>query len=245
MAEPGLQLEQGHGLLGVVELAGDGRARPMARDATARVVSGHARLATEGGDERLIEIVACDPLGAQADEQRHGLARASIEQQRLSGTDSLPRVDRLADERIDGLGERGAGFVGRHVEQADAVGAIGARLPADAPDPQPDDLIAAQAPKQPRHGQGPDEFDGVAIAGVAACHEICVGEVEPRPQEFRPEIIGDHARDRADQGLDGPRRGQGTCWIKAPRHPAPFLAIPKERVFADHSGSFSALRVNG
>jgi hypothetical protein len=75
----------------------------MAGDATPGVGARDPGLATEGGDEGLIEIVAGDALGPQTEEERSRLARAPIEQERLGGTDGFPRVDRLADEGVDRL----------------------------------------------------------------------------------------------------------------------------------------------
>jgi hypothetical protein len=52
----------------------------------------------------------------------------------------LPGLDRVADERVDRLGERGRGLVRRDVEQADPLryagplGLIGLLLPADRAD---------------------------------------------------------------------------------------------------------------
>src|SRR6266542_1323298 len=228
MAEPGLQFEQGHRLFGVVELAGDRGAGPMARDAASGISSGHAGLATEDGDEGLIEVVPGDPLGPQAEEEWHELTGARIEQGWLGGTGGFPHVNRLAHDWVDRLGERRAGLVGGHVEQADAVGAIRAWLPADTADPQANEFIATQAAEQPRDDERPYQFHRIAIASVAARCEISVVEVEPGPQEFRPQIIGDDAGVRADQGLDRPGRGQGARRIEAPGDPAPFLAVAEE-----------------
>jgi hypothetical protein len=121
MTEPRLQLEQGHRLLGVVELARDRGARPMARDAAARVLPWHARLAAERRDQRVIEVFARDAPGSKTEQQRHGFTRPRIEPQRLHGPDGFPRLDRSADERIDGLGEGGARLVCRDVEQTHRV----------------------------------------------------------------------------------------------------------------------------
>ncbi len=77
-----------------------------------------------------------------------------IEHRRLRGPDGFPGGDGAPDERIDRLGEGGTGFVRRHLEQAD--GRLGGcllpllrtarlrRLPADAPQAQARNFIAAQ-----------------------------------------------------------------------------------------------------
>jgi len=39
----------------------------------------------------------------------------------LAGAQGLPGVDGLADDRVDGLGERGAGLVDGDVEEADGI----------------------------------------------------------------------------------------------------------------------------
>ena len=72
----------------------------------------------------------------------------------------MPGLDGLAQQRIDGFGERGSGLVDGDVEQADGVvgedvGRVGAHrravvLPADASDPQPGDLVAAQSRRTAR-----------------------------------------------------------------------------------------------
>ena len=55
VAEPGLELEQGHRLLGVVELAGDRGACPVAGDAAPGIGSGDAGLAAQRRDDRRVD----------------------------------------------------------------------------------------------------------------------------------------------------------------------------------------------
>ena len=112
----------------------------------------------------------------RADGEQHvdPLAGLAVEALGLVGPQRLPGLDGLADERVDGLGESGAGLVHRDVEQADrvfgedVVGVAGdglaVLLPADAADPQPGDLVAAQAGEQPGQGERADERQRVVAA---------------------------------------------------------------------------------
>jgi len=56
MAEPGLQLEQRHRFLGVVELGGDRGAGPVAGDVPADVGGRDCGLAAERGDDRGVDV---------------------------------------------------------------------------------------------------------------------------------------------------------------------------------------------
>src|SRR5262249_18525506 len=70
VTEPRLQLEQGHRLPGVVELACDRGARPMAPDAATRVSARYASVAAKRWDERVIEVFARDAPGPKTEQQR-------------------------------------------------------------------------------------------------------------------------------------------------------------------------------
>jgi hypothetical protein len=153
MAEPGLQLEQRHRLLGVVELAGDGGAGAVAGDVAADIGGGDTGLGAQRRDDGVVDVDLGHGLGADREQHVHMLFGLAVQSFRLAGPQRLPRLDGLPDDRVDGLGERGAGLVHRHVEQADRVlgedlarvagdGQAGV-LPADASDPQPGDLVAA------------------------------------------------------------------------------------------------------
>ena len=119
VAEPGLQLEQRHRLLGVVELAGDRGPGPVAGDVPADVGGGNAGLAAEHRDDRVIDVGGGDLPGPEGEQQVDELAGAAVGELRLGGADGLPGVEGLAQDRVDRLGERGAGLVGRHVQQAE------------------------------------------------------------------------------------------------------------------------------
>src|SRR5436190_16977178 len=114
MAEPGLQFEQGHGLLGVVQLRGDGRARTMAGDASTRVLSRDSGLLAQRGNQRCVEIAWWYRTSAEAEEQRHGLGGLGIDVERLRGAFHLPGDNRIADQWIDGFGVAGTGLVRRN-----------------------------------------------------------------------------------------------------------------------------------
>ena len=144
---------------------------------------------------------------------------------------TLPRLDRLADQRVDGLGERGAGLVGGDIQQADGVpgedfsGVAGDRhtvvLPADAADPKPGDLVAALPGKQPGERDRAQQFHRVG-AGVAG-GPVAGGEVEPGPQQLGPDVISDHAGVRAEQCVDAARGAQGGGDVEPAWDPLPFL----------------------
>ncbi len=90
MTEPFLQLEQRHGLLGVVEPAGDRGPGPVAGDVAADVGRGDTGLAAEHRDDRRVDVALGDPAGP-------------VGELRLGGSDGLPCLDGLAQERVAGL----------------------------------------------------------------------------------------------------------------------------------------------
>jgi hypothetical protein len=127
----------------------------VAGDVAADVGGGHAGLAAQHRDDGLVDVVLGDAAGTVGEQEVHVLAGLAVQHGRLAGPHGLPCLDRLAEQRVDGLGERGAGLMRRHVQQADGVArehfAGIARdghavvLPADAADAQPGDLVAALA----------------------------------------------------------------------------------------------------
>ncbi|WP_435271422.1 hypothetical protein [Streptomyces sp. 1222.5] len=120
-SEPFLQLEQGHGLLGVVKLAGMVGTGPVAGDVAANVGGGNAGFPAEHRDDRPVDVVLGGPAGAKGEHEVRALVRLRVEDGGLVGADRLPGLDRLPQQRVDGLGERDAGLVGGDVEQADGI----------------------------------------------------------------------------------------------------------------------------
>jgi len=113
----------------------------------------------ERRDDRGVDVGLTDVTGAQREHEVSMFAGLAVQHRRLVGSDRLPGLDRLADERVDRFRERRAGLMGRDVEQADRVagenlgGVAGDRypvmLPADAADAEPRDLIAALPSEEP------------------------------------------------------------------------------------------------
>ena len=122
MPEPGLQLEQRHRVLGVVELGGDRRPGAVAGDRAADVLARDAGLAAQQRDQHPVDVVRAELRAAEAEQHVDQLAGLAVGELRVRGPGLLPRVDRVADERVDRLGERGRGLVGRHVEQTHPLG---------------------------------------------------------------------------------------------------------------------------
>jgi hypothetical protein len=232
-----LQLEERHRLLGVVELAGDGRSGPVAGDVAADVGGGHSGLLAERGDQGAVDVVLRDRVGPDREEQFDVFAGFGVEALGLGGPQGLPGFDGLADDRVDGLGESGVGLVDRDVEQADgllgqdlaggAVDGLSLVLPADAADPQPGDLIAPQAGEQPGQCERADQLEGVVAAGGGA-GEIRGLEVEPGPQQLGPDPIGDDAGVGGDQRGDGAGHRQGPGGVEPAGNPFPFLQVTQE-----------------
>ena len=147
----------------------------MAGDVAADVGGRDPGFGAERRDDRAVDVGLGDRVRADGEQQVDVLAGLAVQPRGLGGPQGLPGLDGLADDRVDGLGERGAGLVDGHVEQADGVGGEDLAgvagdgqpvvLPADAADPQPGDLVAAQAGEQPGQGERADEFHRV----VAAC----------------------------------------------------------------------------
>ena len=80
-------------------------------------------------------------------------------------------------------------------------------LPADAADPQPGDLVAAQPGEQPGQRDRADQLHRiVGVGGVAG--QIGGVQVQSSPQQLGPHVVGDHAGIGADQGGDAARHCQ-------------------------------------
>src|SRR4029453_9813124 len=80
-------------------------------------------------------------------------------------------------------------------------------LPANAPHPQPDDLVATQPAEQPGQHQGAEQFDRVFAANRVGV-DVGVLEIEAGPQQLGPDVIGDDTGIRTDQGPDAAGSGQ-------------------------------------
>ena len=119
--EPGLELKRRHRLLGVVELAGDRRAGPVAGDVAADLGGGDVGLGVQRRGEGVVDLGLGDRVRADGEQQVGLLAGLAVGARGLGWPQCLPRLDRLADDRVDGLGDRGAGLVDGHVEQANGV----------------------------------------------------------------------------------------------------------------------------
>jgi len=147
----------------------------VAGDAAADVGGGDPCLAAEHGDDSGVDVVLGDAAGAVREQEVHAFSGLAVQYRGLPGTDGLPGFDRLAEQGVDGLGERGARLV--DVQQADRLadpGLVGVSgdghavvLPSDAADPEPGKLVAALCGEQPGQRDGPDEFDrmGPAVRG--------------------------------------------------------------------------------
>jgi hypothetical protein len=226
MPEPGLELEQRHRLLRDEQLRGDrARARWLVmRPRASR--SGTPALRHNRGDQRAIEILRWKVLAAETEEHRDGLARLSIEEIRLNRAPLLPRVNRLADERVDRFGEGRSGLIRRYIEQTCRVfanhvlrcgrGTRRASLPADTSDTEPHQLVAAEPSEQPGESQRSDERKGVNRPGVFGTLEpsgpgqVLLFEAHAGPEQLGPQLVGEDAWVWADQRPDGARLSERT-----------------------------------
>lgn len=132
-----------------------------------------------------------DSAGANGEQQVDSLACAAVEKLRLGGAHRLPDAPGLAEDRVDRLGERGAGLVRRNVAQADRitrqdlVGVAGEGLvvvlPADAAGPQAGDLVAALPGEQPGQRDCAYGFDWIEVPGPRL-GEIDLRQIQPWPE---------------------------------------------------------------
>src|SRR5260370_28545980 len=140
------------------------RARwPVAGDVAAEGGGRDPGFGAQRRDDRAVDVSLADRVRAYGEQQVDVLAGLAVQPRGLGGPQGLPGFDGLADDRVDGLGERGAGLVDRYVEQADGVGgedlAGGTQdgqpvvLPAGAAGPEPGHLLAAQSGGQPGPGE--------------------------------------------------------------------------------------------
>ena len=178
-----------------------------------------------------------DSASAEGEQQVDSLACAAVEKLRLGGAHRLPDVGSLAENRVDRLGERGAGLVRRNIEQADRIthqdliGVAGEGfvvvLPANAADPQAGDLVAALPGEQPGQRDCANQFEWIEVAGPRL-REIDPRQIQPCPKQFGPDLVGDHPRVRAEQCGDAARSGQRPPRVETPWQPFPFLTVGEE-----------------
>ena len=150
-----------------------------------------------------------------------------------AGPGLLPLIDRVADDRIDRLGERGRGLAGRHVEQTDPLaGRLGLLLPADRADAQPQDLVGSQPGEQPHQRGRADELERIprraGPAAVGVQREILAGQVQAGPHQLRPHVVGDHARLGSDQRGDRARQPERAAGVEPALDPFPLLDVVEE-----------------
>ena len=236
MTQPGLELEQRHRLLGVVELRRDRGPGTVAGDLPADVSGGDSGLRAEHRDDGVVDVLLGDAAGPEREQEVGLLGGLAVEHLRLGRADLLPGLDGLAHQRVDGFGERAAGLVGGDVEQADGIagqdmvvvaadaGAV--VLPADAAEAEAGDLVAALAAEQPGERDGADQLKrvGPPVRG----QKVLRGEVQAGPEQLGPDVVGDHARVRPEQGLDAARGAERVRGVEPPRDPLPLLAVAEE-----------------
>jgi hypothetical protein len=93
----------------------------VAGDVAADVGGRDAGLGAQRRDDRLVDVVPGDRLGADREQDVRVLAGLAVQARWLGRPQGLPCLDGLARDRVDGLGERGAGLVHGNVQQADGV----------------------------------------------------------------------------------------------------------------------------
>ena len=210
----------------------------MAGDVAADVGGGDAGLGAQRRDDRVVDVVLGDGLGADREQHVDALAGLAVQPLRLVGPQRLPGLDGLADDRVDGLGERGAGLVHGNVEQADRVlgedlaGVAGMGRPSCCQRMQPTRSRAISSLRSPENSQVSvtariSSHRIVGVGGVAG--QIGGVQVQPGPQQLGPHLVGDHAGVGADQGGDAARHGQRAVRVEPAADPFPFLAVAEER----------------
>jgi len=90
-------------------------------DGAAHVGVRDSGFAAEHRDDGAVDVGGGDAAGAEGEQQVCPLAGAPVGERRLAGAGGLPRLDGLAEDWVDRLGERGASLVRWDVEQADGV----------------------------------------------------------------------------------------------------------------------------
>ncbi|GAA4263868.1 hypothetical protein GCM10022255_112310 [Dactylosporangium darangshiense] len=113
VAEPLLQVGEGEWFPGVEQLGGDGGSGPVAGECAAGVGFGNVGLAAERRDDPVVEVGLADQLAAPGEQVLSRLTCLAVGQVRLDGTDQLPRIDELPDDRVDRFGEGARGLVRR------------------------------------------------------------------------------------------------------------------------------------
>jgi len=158
-------------------------------------------------------------------------------------THLLPGSDGISNDTIHRLREGRCGLVDWNIEQTDRIGGkyvARARdsdciaLPADAADPQPENLVITKPSEEPGRRERPAQLDGITVGskvpsmGRATTWKIVGNEVEASPDGLGPHIVGDDPRVGADQSGETLRYGQMPHGIEPSRDQVPLLKIPKE-----------------
>ena len=99
------------------------------------------------------------------------------------------------------------------------------------PTPEPGDFVAALAAEQPGEGDRADHVDRV---GAGPAGQVGGVEVQAGPEQFGPEVVGDHTGIGSLQGADAARGFQCPRRVEPARDPVPVLESRKKvRVDAD------------
>ena len=93
----------------------------MAGDVAAHVGGRDAGFGAERRDDRVVDVVPGDRLGADGEQHVDVLAGLAVERRGWAGRAACQASMAWPSERVDGLGERGAGLVHGHVQQADGL----------------------------------------------------------------------------------------------------------------------------
>ncbi|MFE0514157.1 hypothetical protein [Streptomyces sp. NPDC058964] len=143
----------------------------------------------------------------------------------------------LAKERVDGLGERGAGLVGGDVEQADRVARQDLPevacdggpvvLAADASQPKAGDLVTALAAEQPGQRDRANQLQRIEQPRPVL-RKICGRQIQSGPQQLGPDLVRNHAPVWAEQSGDAARGGQRALGVEPPGQTFPLLAVSEE-----------------
>ena len=175
----------------------------------ADVGRGHAGLAAQRRDDRLVDVVLGDGLGAHSRtacrtcspvlrSSAGWLGRTACQASMACPTSGSTGLVKAVPVLCTGTSSRQTASSASDCRgESPGIGQA-VVLPADAADPQPRDLVAAQPAEQPGQRDRPDQLHRVVGAGGVA-GQIGLVQVQPGPQQLGPHLVGDHAGVGADQ----------------------------------------------
>ena len=228
VSQPLLESQERRWLPGIVELCCDGGPGEMAGDLSAKIETWNARLAAQHWNNGPVEDDATDRSTTVSEEDMEHLAALVIYHRSHRRTETLPLLDRFSCYSMNGFCVVATGFVRRYIQQAYGRAVlwpvcITRTLPPNAAHPQPRNFILSQTGKEPHPHESTDHSDGISgpcrfAPRVLTPRQIGIFQIQPGPEQLRPNVFGNDAWIGRAQKVDRSREAKGLTGIETIRN---------------------------